>query len=187
MEIDASAQGAIRDPARRALIRLSYRLTLATEALGGVLLAGIVVMNALQVFFRYAVGAPLGWTEETMRYSVVWMTYIAAGAALFRGEHMVIGILDTVPSAMFRRVAHVAVMLCMAAFCLVLVWQGYPLAVRNGLQVSPTLEISMFWPYLAVAAGGALMLVKIATLILLPPGFTAGHVEPGLPADETPR
>src|SRR5262249_37808184 len=44
----------------------------------GLCLAGIVVAGALQVFWRYALNAPLSWPEEVSRLLLIWLTYIGA-------------------------------------------------------------------------------------------------------------
>ena len=56
---------------RAKALRVAHYLTVATESIGALLLLGIVIINFLQVFYRYVLFDPLGWTEETMRYSVL--------------------------------------------------------------------------------------------------------------------
>ena len=44
-----------------------------------------VVLNVLQVFTRYALNDPLFWTEEMIRYTTVWLTFVGAAAASLYG------------------------------------------------------------------------------------------------------
>ena len=83
--------------------RTAQSLSSLTEGLSGLLHGAIVVINVLQVVFRYVIGAPLGWTEEVMRYAVVWLTFLASTAALHRGEHMVIDVLGPVLPDLLQR------------------------------------------------------------------------------------
>ena len=46
--------------------RAAQSLSNLTEGLSGLLLGAIVVINVLQVVFRYVIGATLGWTEEVL-------------------------------------------------------------------------------------------------------------------------
>ena len=153
------------------IYELARNLTRVCEAVCAVLLFGIVLFNLLQVFFRYVVSDPLGWTEEYMRYSVAWMVFLGANAAIFRGEHMVIDLFPKDISPIVLRVKHVAVLLCIGAFCFILVWKGIPLSIRNAKQVSPTAQVPMIVPYISVGIGGFLMLVNAFCLMVLPPDW----------------
>lgn len=145
-------------------------LTRVTESVAALLLLGIVLINVLQVIFRYVIGIPVGWTEEVMRYSVIWVTFLASAAALYRHEHMTIDIAGSLlTSRLARRALHVLVLACIGFFCFMLAWEGIPLGLRNASQFSPSARIPMIWPYIAVAVGGVLMLLKVICLLLLPP------------------
>lgn len=148
--------------------RLGMRLTRLTEAVAAILLVAVIVMNLAQVFFRYVLVDPLSWTEETMRYATAWMVLLAGSAALFRREHMVISLFDNVASAALRRAIQLLVLVCIAGFCILLMWEGYPAAIDNMRQVSPAVRIPMTIPYMAIPVGATLMLVKVLCLMLLP-------------------
>lgn len=144
------------------------RLTQTTELIAGLLLVAVVVMNVAQVFFRYVLVDPLSWSEETMRYSTTWMVMLAGSAALFRGEHMTINLFSNVSSLAIRRGMYLLVLAFIAAFCLLLIWEGYPAAINNMRQVSPATRIPMTVPYLAIPFGATLMLIKVLCLMVLP-------------------
>ena len=162
----AAGAGTGGRPTVSTLVRLCERLSRLCEDIATGLLAIVVVVNGAQVFYRYGLGDPLGWTEEVMRYSVVWVTFLASATAVWRGEHMTIEMLTMFVSPRVRHAIDVLVLLCIAAFCLVLVWKGAPLAWRNAAQTSPSAEIPMIVPYGAVAVGGALMLLKAVALLV---------------------
>jgi TRAP-type C4-dicarboxylate transport system permease small subunit len=156
-------------------LKLADTLTRITESLGALLMLAIVVVNFLQVFFRYVLADPLGWTEEAMRYSVAWMTFLVAGAVLYRGEQLSIDILAGLLPPGLRRLQSIVVLLLISLFCLVLVVYGWPQALRNMRQVSPVAQIPMIIPYASVVAGGALMLVKAVCLMIADPGRVHGN------------
>lgn len=151
------------------VLRFAEGLTRITETIGALLMAGILVINFLQVFFRYVLFDPLGWTEEAMRYSVAWLTFLVAGAVLFRGEQLSIDLLSSILPARFRRAQHILVLTLTAMFCLILVVYGWPQAMRNMSQHSPVAQIPMIIPYLSVVVGGLLMLTKAICLIIADP------------------
>lgn len=47
----------------------------------------------LQVFFRYALGNSLTWTNVVSRYAFLWVVFIGSAAALKDGDHIVIDVL----------------------------------------------------------------------------------------------
>jgi TRAP-type C4-dicarboxylate transport system permease small subunit len=157
-------------------LRLADWLTRATEGIGALLMLAIVVMNFLQVFFRYVLFDPLGWTEEAMRYSVVWMTFLVAGAVLWRGEQLSIDLFSGLLPAWLRRAQSILILLLVAAFCLLLVVYGWPQAVRNVRQLSPSAQIPMIVPYISVVVGGLLMLAKAVCLMIVDPERVHGDL-----------
>jgi TRAP-type C4-dicarboxylate transport system permease small subunit len=157
------------------IARTAQIVSRVTESVAALLLGAIVVINVMQVLFRYVIGAPLGWTEEVMRYAVVWVTFLAATAAVHRGEHMVIDVLGPALPALLRRLLYIVVLLCVAAFCWVLISEGFPLALRNAAQRSPSARIPMIIPYISVAVGGVLILVQVLCLLVL---TATGRAEP---------
>jgi len=160
-------------------LRVSEWLTRATESIGALLMLAIVVMNMLQVFFRYVLVDPLGWTEEAMRYSVAWMTFLVAGAVLYRGEQLSIDMFRGFLPASVRRVQSILVLLLIAAFCVILVVYGWPQAIRNIRQLSPSAQIPMIVPYISVVVGGVLIFVKAVCLMIVDPERVHGDLGGG--------
>jgi TRAP-type C4-dicarboxylate transport system permease small subunit len=136
----------------------------------------IVIINFLQVFFRYVLFDPLGWTEEAMRYAVVWMTFLVAGAVLYRGEQLSIDIFGGVLPAWLRRAQSILILLLISVFCLLLVVYGWPQAIRNIRQLSPSAQIPMIVPYISVVVGGVLMLLKAICLMIADPERVHGNL-----------
>ncbi|MBI1776698.1 MAG: TRAP transporter small permease [Proteobacteria bacterium] len=153
--------------------RFALWLTRACETIAAVLVLLVVVFNTAQVFFRYVVGDPLGWTEEAMRYSMVWVAFLGSSALVFRGEHPAIQIGRVVKSRVLAASIHYLGLAAIASFSAILVWKGLPVAIGNRSQTSPAAQIPMIYPYLAVGVGGSLMLIKVACLLVLPPGTFA--------------
>lgn len=150
------------------LFRFGLRLTQTVESIAAVLLLAVIAMNLSQVFYRYVLVDPLSWSEETMRFSTTWMVMLAGSAALFRNEHMAIDLLGESGSEGLRKLRRIAVLGCIGGFCMLLMWQGFPAALKNYRQVSPAMRIPMTLPYLAVPVGAALMFVKAVLMLILP-------------------
>ena len=148
--------------------RVLRRLAGWTEALTGLLLLVVVLLNLAQIFFRYVVVDPISWSEEAMRYATTWMVMLAAAPALLRQEHMAVDFLQYETPPKLRRVVRFVSHCCVAAFCLLVIWKGFPAAIDNMRQVSPAIRVPMTLPYLAVPVGAVLILINTLAMMLWP-------------------
>ena len=126
----------------------------------GLLIAGmaaLVVLAALQVFFRYALGMSLSWSEEALRYLMIWITSLGVGLAYSRGD--MIGmelLLNALPSSMARWVALVGRLLVVALMGFV-VFYGWQFAWRTRHATATAIPISLFWVHISIAVGALLI------------------------------
>lgn len=145
--------------------RLILGLVRLTEGLAAALIGVVVIANAAQIFCRYVLVRPLSFTDETMRFSMVWVAFLAGSALVFRREHMAANLFDNPRLGALRGVMAMIVLLAILGFAAALAWFGWPLAMRNARQLSPSAQIPMVWPYVAVPVGGALMALYAAWLL----------------------
>lgn len=164
------------------------RLCRAMEALVAALLAVLIAVNLTAVFFRYGLNDPLVWTEETLRYTMIWIAMVGGAAAVFRNEHMGVDLLVMLDIPWVTRLVRAVILMIVAVFAGLLLWYAVPMAERNMAQVSPAARIPMVWPYLAIAIGAAGILINaLGGLALL--ALNASPFQPVLaatPATVTP-
>ncbi|MBL4917880.1 TRAP transporter small permease [Tabrizicola sp. DMG-N-6] len=120
------------------------------------------MLNLTQVGGRYFFSTGFSWTEEVMRYSMIWLMMLGSVACIFRLEHMGIEALETLVRPRFVRFVKSGLYSVAGIFCVVILIYGYPLALRNAAQVAPASGIPMILPYAALPVGAVLMLVQIA-------------------------
>jgi len=146
----------------RWLNRLCERLRRAAMALLVVFGAVMSVVVMLQIIFRFVIYIPLPWSEELARYLMIWTGMVGSFVALREGRH--IGVTLVVNRLPPRTAAGVAVFVQMLTilFLFILAKQGLALALVNLNQLSPAMRIPMFFPYLAVPVGAALMIIELA-------------------------
>lgn len=150
----------------RVLDRVSEALSRAAERL--LILFGIAmsVVVILQVFFRFVVYVPFPWSEELARYLMIWMGMVGSFVALRRGRHIgVNSLVERFPPAA-RRVTAIGLHLVLIAFLALIAREGLSLALFNAMQKSPAMMIPMFFPYLAIPVGAALMIVELVGGVL---------------------
>ncbi len=128
-------------------------------ALLGVAMTLIIL---LQVFFRFVVYVPFPWSEECARFLMIWMAMFGSVIALRQGRHIGVRVLvERLPSGVYDNFAVPLVQVVMIIMLGILGGYGYDLATRNAQQLSPAMEISMLYPYLAVPVGAFMMILDI--------------------------
>ena len=129
-------------------------------------MALIMSLVVFHVFGRYLVGKTYMGTMELVRYSMVWMSMLGAAVAFSAREHVSITFLKTRMTSVSWVWLNFAgnAMLCL--FLVAMVIGGVAISLRNLNQTSLGLQISMFYPYLAIPVGGSIMIPYVLSDIL---------------------
>jgi TRAP-type C4-dicarboxylate transport system permease small subunit len=138
----------------------------------------IFVVTVLGVFYRYFLNFPLVWSEELCRALLVWLCFLFAGAAFQRGEMIAVQILtDRLPRRL-RALIVVPAYLMVVGFLGLLIDEGWRYARQNMIQTMPGIDaawlaltgdesgVSIFWLYVSLPIGCALLAVHIAIAAL---------------------
>lgn len=141
------------------------KLADATEWLAAVILGLIIAINLTAVLARYVFSSPVGWSEEAMRYGIVWAVYLVAGATFRRGEQMAI---DLFRHPIFIRIAANVTLVSTLALAGVVVALGFPFLLDTG-QVSPSIRLPMWIPYASVVVGYMLIAIQVIAVYFDPP------------------
>lgn len=124
------------------------------------LLAWLVVVLAWQVISRYALNAPSSYTEEILRYGVIWMSLLGAAYATGKGSHLSVDMLRDRLSLRGKLRLDVLISVCFLLFAgAVLIWGGMKGVAIASRQTSAVMQIPMSWVYLSLPVAGALMIV----------------------------
>lgn len=144
---------------RQTYLRWSMALSNATEYVAVAIFAGIVAVNLLAVIARYVFSSPIGWSEEALRYAIVWAVYLVAGATFRHGEQMMIDLIIIIPSRTIKRVAALLSLLTTLILAAVVVALGTPFLLDTG-QVSPSMRLPMWLPYASVVVGYLMIAIQ---------------------------
>lgn len=163
-------------------------------ALAATMMAAMIVITSVQVFYRYVLSSPIIWAEEICRYLLIWMCFLFAGAAFQRGEMAAIELLTSALPRRLRALVMVPAYVITTGFLGVLVYYGWSYAEENRVQAIPAVDfiwhslvgrdsgVSIFWVYLAVPVGCAILAVhflasavRMATEALAPPANSAAE------------
>ncbi|MGV8986039.1 MAG: TRAP transporter small permease [Cypionkella sp.] len=159
--------------AQSAPVRLVRHLTEASVAL---LITGYAAIICLQVFYRYALNDSLVWSEELVRYGLLWGVMLGAALASDRNAHIALEPLKAVlsPEA-YRRVTLTSGLL-IVVFCLITAWFGWDYTSRLWRMTSPASQIPMPFVFLSIPIG--CVLISFFTVVHLISGSFANTTDP---------
>jgi TRAP-type C4-dicarboxylate transport system permease small subunit len=113
-----------------------------------------------QVLGRYLFNAPPSWSEELARFLQVWIALLASALCVQQGMHLGVDYLLYAVSPRGRALLEVLVHVLVSGFLLLLLAQGLRILEVAAVQSSPAMGINMWYAYLAVPVGAALMLLE---------------------------
>ena len=148
-----------------------------------VLLTFMTVLVLIQVFSRYILNSPVAFTEELVRYSLIWTGFIGAAYAFSTREHMSL----TLIRDKFTGKAHTALLvvidgliLLMAIFVFTI--GGFKLAVSASREFSALLGIPRSLVYSIAPISG--VFIVLAQIINIYEDVTSEKVESEEGADK---
>lgn len=150
------------------------------EFVGAFGIAAVAIVAFMQVVFRYVVGASLFWSEEFMRYAMIWIVFVVAGLAYNRGEMASVELAIGMLPERWRRAAKVLGRLGIIAFLLVLAAYGADLAMRSSVSAPAGLGIPMVYLIAAIPVGSVLMILHVVAGAYLVPEAAVPETPPGL-------
>jgi C4-dicarboxylate transporter DctQ subunit len=150
-------------------------LTRITEAVAWFedVAVGIIILAATYTLFqgvvlRYLFNFAFSWTEEVVRYSIVWLVFLGGSIAARRGAHiaMDIAVVYLPPRAKLFLTGVATAIACF--FALVMTYYGVLLtrSIWAYGQVSPAAMIPMAIPFAAIPVGCALMSIRFLVAAL---------------------
>ena len=140
------------------------------------LLAGLVVVVCLGIFFRYVLNSSLTWYDEFASYMLVWLTFYGTVVADYHRRHIGFDLLVNKLAPPARKVVDVAAELAVLGFQFVLFYFGWVLTERMGDETAislPWVKVSWISSVLPVT-GGLLLLISVTRMVGILFGRTNG-------------
>ena len=147
-----------------------------------VICAVMLVVAWVHVIRRYAFNSALTWSEEFLRFSIVWYAMLSASILHKRNAHLGITIFrEMMPEKLQNFLKRIVIYLGTLTVGVVTV-AGAILVFSTWEQVTPALGISTALPYAAIPVSFFLMLIYglmhvIRDIKGLPPIGSTEHVE----------
>ncbi|WP_432697844.1 TRAP transporter small permease [Marinobacterium sp. YM272] len=136
----------------------------------GVLIIFAATMLCVQIGARALFNYSFSWAEESVRYSIIWMVFIAGSIAFRQNAHIRIDVLKQIAPENMQKPLQILITLTCMALCAMLAWHGYHLTRQIMMfgQSSPAMEAPMYLFYISIPLSSALMLIRLSeTLVRL--------------------
>jgi len=162
------------------MAKLLRRLVALVEWWAVCLLAGLVIIVCLGVFFRYVLNSSLTWYDEFASYMLVWLTFYGTVVADYQRRHIGFDILVNKLAPLARKVVDVAAEVAVLGFQFVLFYYGWVLTERMGDETAislPWVKVSWISSVLPIT-GGLLLLISVTRMVGILSGRTnkqGGH------------
>jgi TRAP-type C4-dicarboxylate transport system permease small subunit len=130
------------------------------------LLAGLVVVVCLGVFFRYVLNASLVWYDEFASYLLVWLTFFGTVVAAYHKRHIGFELVVDKLTPRTRRVVDFVGEAAVLGFQFVLFYYGWILTQRMGDETTISLPwVKVAWVTSVMPiTGGLMLLISLARL-----------------------
>jgi len=139
----------------------------------------LVIM--VEVVSRYVFDSPVFWAEELARYVMFYMVLIGSVAAMREQKHPALTFIVAKFHSRFRRIGRLVIDLVVFSVLVVVLIEGYEMALDERIMQTPALRISFLWVYFALPVGALLMMLELIAKHL----FGRGADDGGSKAEST--
>ena len=130
------------------------------EIVIAVLVAVMVIGCFWQVITRFLLGNPSKYTEEFLRYVLIWVTMLGVPYAYGKEKHLSIGILTKSfqpKNNVLTKIGIEVLIIVLSVF--VMIAGGWLVTMNSAGQISPAMQIPMQLYYACVPSSGVLMII----------------------------
>lgn len=122
-------------------------------------MGALVVGGTWQIFTRWVMGNPSTFTDEFLRYVLIWASLIGSAYCFYRDEHLSLTLVTDRAKGPFAIVLQIFIEAAILFFvCYVFVFGGYRLAV-NATNVSSVIRLPFKFLYSVLPVSGIFIVV----------------------------
>jgi len=141
------------------MIKMVEKLMKAIEAVMIVLLSMDVLIIVAQIFWRYILRAPLGWTEQAAKAGFIWLVMLGIPVMFNRNIWMSFDIfLEKIPG-LANKIIHLLLLLLGAGFSVFYFFASLQLCIRTGNRMVSGFPLPLNALYSAQPAGAVLLIL----------------------------
>ncbi|MBD3305006.1 TRAP transporter small permease subunit [candidate division KSB3 bacterium] len=147
------------------ITKLAEKVAWVTGILVGIFAGVMCVVVTLEVVMRYLFHRSIFIADELSRLCFVWAGFLSVSLALRMGKHVSVQLLVNHLPQRLRRAIIVFSQTMILVFLIAVFWYGLTILPQQWRQLTPTMEIQMFWFYLPIPVGVGLMIIQLLPFI----------------------
>lgn len=126
-------------------------------------LFAVTILLFVNIVLRYAFAANTTWAEEFIRYVMIWITFIGGSVCFRKGMHVGVDFIMDLVKGKAKKGLQLFIHIISMIFLVFLIKYGIDLVIftMNTGQITPSLQIPLFYIYLAIPVGSGLSLLHL--------------------------
>jgi len=138
-----------------------------SEWLMTIIITVMILAVCWQVFSRYVLNNPSGFTEELLRFSLIWLTMVGGAYAYGKGKHIAVTFATRKLSDANKKKLSLVIDLVVISFIAIAFIYGGFITSRNAIgQVSAALRMPMQFLYLSLIISGVIIVFHAVSNLL---------------------
>lgn len=148
--------------------KFSRALAFFENTIVGILIIYASIMLFTQIVARSVFNYSFSWAEESVRYAIIWMVFMASSIAFRENAHISIDVLkQLLPKSLLKPFQITICVICLVTTIL-LAWFGWELSSKMMMfgQRSSAMEAPMYLFYLSIPVSAICMAIRISESIV---------------------
>jgi len=143
--------------------QFSRLLAFFENTIVGILIMYASIMLFTQIIARSVFNYSFSWAEESVRYAIIWMVFMASSIAFRQNAHISIDVVKQILPKSMLQPFQIAICIVCLITTLLLVWFGWELSSRMMAfgQRSSAMEAPMYLFYLSIPISATCMTIRI--------------------------
>lgn len=130
------------------------------KVLSSILLAIMTIVTFAAAVNRFTLKLSMPWSEELVKFLLMWMTMIGAAMGIGRNEHVGIDVfINRFPKLLQHIITQIMYLVGMF-FSVLFLYIGVQMVQKQYMQKSTAMEVSMGLVYACVVVGAVLMFIE---------------------------
>lgn len=132
--------------------KIFFILDSITEFVSDIVIIALIIIAALQIFFRYVIGHALSWTEEVSLMLFLWLAYFGMVTAMRKEAHLRVDAFIMVLPKRVQHWLHLAALLGAVIGCTFITWVSFEtvLKIMSRGQTAISVDLPIWTVWLAI-------------------------------------